>query len=309
MSAPIDQVIEKVLSVYNSWGRATTPEQMRMDWDVLFDMDDANITVEYTEIEGVQTAWIGNPTLPRDRVFIYLHGGGYQVGSICSHADLVSRISEKSGITGLSVGYKRSPEHIFPTQISECEKVYNHLLAQGLKPEHIAFIGDSAGGNLALATLLSLKQKNIPLPAALALMSPWTDLEARGKSYETRAQQDPIHQRGMILHMADLYLAGADPSAPLASPINADVRGFPPTLIQVGDRETVLDDSRDFADKLKVAGVDVDCQVWKDMIHVFQQFPEILPEAKTAISDLSRFLEKHVKSPDLAVSMTREGTG
>ncbi|PHR62244.1 MAG: esterase [Robiginitomaculum sp.] len=296
MRTPTDEVIEQVLSVYKSWGRTTTAKQMRDGWDALFSKNDDYLSADYTEIEGVRVAWIGDVNLPRDRIFIYLHGGGYQVGSIRSHYEMVSRISAKSKIIGLAIAYSRAPEHSFPTPVMECVKVYKSLLRQGVKAKNIAFIGDSAGANLAISTVLMLTDKGLPYPAMLALMSPWTDLEARGKSYETRSKLDPIHQRGMILRMAEIYLAGHDPKDPLASPLNADLNEFPPTLIQVGDRETVLDDARDFAQKLELAGIEVDCQVWDGMIHVFQQFPDILPEADQALAKISDFLISHLTS-------------
>lgn len=269
---------------------------MRADWDALFALPESKTQMDLDAMGGVRVAWIGAKDLPRDRVFLYLHGGGYQVGSIQSHYELISRLSDASGVIGLAVEYRRAPEHIFPAPIDDCEAVYRHLLSIGVRSDEIAFVGDSAGGNLALATVSRLKADGIPLPSAIGLMSPWTDLAARGASYDTRAATDPIHQRKMILRMAANYLGGADPDDPLASPMNADISGFPPVFIQVGDRETVLDDARDFAVKLELAGVDVECQVWDGMIHVFQQFPDQLPEARRAIAQLGKFLGTRISA-------------
>ena len=155
--------------------------------------------------------------------------------------------------------------------------------------------GDSAGGNLALAAMLALRERRLPLPVAGVLMSPWTDLAATGESYVSRAKADPIHQRPMILALAKNYLGGqGDPYDPLASPLYADLAGLPPLLIQVGDRETVLDDSVMFADMARAAGVDVDLQVWDGMIHVFQMFGAELPEAHQAIASIAGFLNRHL---------------
>ncbi len=294
MSKPVDRVIEKVLKTYGGWGRESTPASMRADWDALFGVAEPEMSVDMDRMGGVLVAWIGASDLPRDRLFIYLHGGGYQVGSICSHYDLIRRLSDASGIIGLAVEYRCAPEHTFPAPIYDCESVYHHLLSISVSAESIALVGDSAGGNLALSLATRLKSKSMPLPGAIGLMSPWTDLAARGQSYETRAKSDPIHQRKMILRMAGNYLNGADPDDPLASPMRADVNGFPPVFIQVGDRETVLDDARDFAARLREAGVNVECQIWDEMIHVFQQFPSELPEAKLAIADMGNFLSERL---------------
>ena len=173
---------------------------------------------------------------------------------------------------------------------------YRWLMAQGYKPENIAFVGDSAGGNLVLTSMLSLREKGLPLPAAAAVMSVWTDLTASGDSYTTRATADPIHQRKMILGMAKGYLGDSvDPHNPLVSPLFADLHGLPPLLLQVGDRETVLDDSKSFAARACAAGVEVELEVWDNMIHVFQQFTTELPEALEAIESIGRFLRKHWK--------------
>ena len=166
---------------------------------------------------------------------------------------------------------------------------------QGLKPSNIAFAGDSAGGNLVLAAMLALRESGLPLPVSAVLMSPWTDLVATGASYVTRADADPIHQRPMILALAENYLGEqGDPRDPMVSPLYADLNGLPPLLVQVGDRETVLDDSVMLADKARAAGVDVDLQVWDGMIHVFQMFGEELSEARQAIASIAGFLNRHL---------------
>jgi epsilon-lactone hydrolase len=170
------------------------------------------------------------------------------------------------------------------------------MLGQGLRPDDIALAGDSAGGNLVLTTMLGLRERGLPLPAAGVLMSPWTDLAATGETYISRAEADPIHQRLMIATLAKNYLGeGGDPRDPLVSPLYADLAGLPPLLIQVGDRETVLADSTMFADKARAAGVDVELQVWDGMIHVFQMFGAELPEARQAIASVAEFLQRQLR--------------
>lgn len=298
MLTPIDRVIAKVLAVYGGWRRDTPPETMRQDWDSLFGRQPDNARLETDRLGGVDAVRITAAKADVDRLFVYFHGGGYLVGSPRSHADLVARISETTGATGVCLAYRRAPEHVFPAPIEDALEACRALVSRGVDLSKTAFVGDSAGGNLALATALALRDAGEPMPAALVLLSPWTDLEAKGESYVTRASADPIHQRAMILAMAGRYLAGADAAQPLASPLNADLAGLPPLLVQVGDRETVLDDSRNLVTLARSAGVEANLQVWAEMIHVFQQFPEDLAEAREAVAEIGRFLSPrlgHIK--------------
>ena len=295
MAEPIDKIIERVLTVYTGWGRNTTVAQMRADWDRLFGVEPMKPAPVMERFDGVETAWVGRHDLPRDKLFVYLHGGGYQVGSLRSHFDLIRRLSDASGIVGLYVDYRCAPEHPFPAAIEDSLKVYRALSEADVSPDSIALVGDSAGGNLALATTLKLKAEKLPLPTAIGLMSPWTDLQANGESYVTRAESDPIHNQKMIRRMAGNYLDGADAAQPLASPLHGDLSEMPPVFIQVGDRETVLSDACDVATAIKAAGGEATCQVWDRMIHVFQQFPDELPEALSAIEGMGAFLREHIK--------------
>jgi epsilon-lactone hydrolase len=195
----------------------------------------------------------------------------------------------------LAINYRLAPEHRFPAALDDALAAYDWMIGRELEPANIAFAGDSAGGNLVLAAMLALRERALPLPAVAVLMSPWTDLAATGASYVSRAESDPIHQRSMILALAKNYLGGHDPRDPLVSPLHADLRGLPPLMIQVGDRETVLDDSVMFADKARAAGVEIDLQVWDGMIHVFQMFGAELPEAHQAIASIAGFLNRHLR--------------
>ena len=150
----------------------------------------------------------GSPatSAPQDKAILYFHGGGFRLGSVSSHRELIARISEASGCRVLAINYRLAPEHRFPAPLEDALAAYGWMLDQGLKPENIAFAGDSAGGNLVLAAMLGLRERGLPLPAAGVLMSPWTDLAATGASYVSRADADPIHQRPMILALAKNYL-------------------------------------------------------------------------------------------------------
>lgn len=219
------------------------------------------------------------------------------MGSLDSHRELMACLSATSGASVLGVGYRLAPEHPHPAAQADALAAFGWLRGQGFQPEHIALAGDSAGANLALCTMLALHDRRKPQPAAGFLMSAWTDLTASGASYETRAAADPMHQRPMILAIARGYLGGADAADPRVSPLMADasvLAALPPMLLQVGDRETVLSDSEQFVQKALTAGGRAELQVWPGMIHVFQQFPAELPEAREAIDAAGRFLAAHL---------------
>ena len=294
-TAPIDLVIARIRAVYRSWNRDTTVAQMRSDWDAAFGGSTAAVICEPVSARGVDGEWVSPVNAPEDKAILYFHGGGFRIGSVASHRDLMAQIAFASGCRVLAINYRLAPEHRFPAALDDALAAYGWMLDRGLKPDNVAFAGDSAGGNLALAAMLALRERGLPLPVSAVLMSPWTDLAATGESYVSRAEADPIHQRPMILALAKNYLGGqGDPCDPLVSPLYADLRGLPPLLIQVGDRETVLDDSVMFAGLARAAGVDISLEVWGGMIHVFQMFGVELPEAHRAIASMAGFLNRHL---------------
>ncbi|MCS3447472.1 MULTISPECIES: alpha/beta hydrolase [Bradyrhizobium] len=291
---PVDRAIERLRAIYRGWTRDTTVAQMRSDWDLAFAGCSVPVAREPVSAGGVDGEWLVPTDAPRDKAILYFHGGGFRIGSVASHRDLAARIADASGCRVLSINYRLAPEHRFPAALEDALIAYQYLRDQGLDPANIAFAGDSAGGNLVLCTMLAARDRGLPLPAAGALMSPWTDLTASGASYQSRAEADPIHQRAMILALAKNYLGkDGDGSDPFASPLFADLTGLPPLLVQVGDRETVRDDATELAARAKAAGIDVELQVWDGMIHVFQMFPEI-PQAREAIASLAAFLRNHL---------------
>lgn len=294
MTSPIDQVINRILGTYRSWNRSTTVERMRADWDAMFPAEAVPHRLTPVMAGGVPAAWI-DAEAPEDAgVILYFHGGGFRMGSIASHRDLMARLAAASGCRVLGLDYRLAPEHAFPAPLEDALTAFRWLLSQGHGAQRIVVAGDSAGGGLALSTMLALRTAGEPLPAAGLLLSPWTDLAATGASYETRSAADPIHQRPMILALARGYLGAADTRDPRASPLYGELHGLPPLLIQVGDRETVLDDATMFAGRAGAAGVTVELQVFDGMIHVFQQFAADLPEAREAIDDLGAFARSHL---------------
>ncbi|SCW31739.1 alpha/beta hydrolase fold domain-containing protein [Pseudomonas sp. NFACC05-1] len=293
-SEAVERVIARIQTVYGRWRRHTPIETLRRDWDDLFWADKLTCETQDASANGVPVRWIKTPGAAEQQVLIYLHGGGFKMGSLTSHHDLMVRLSVAAGCRILGVDYRLLPEHGFPEPLLDVLAVYDWLVAQGFEPDQLAIAGDSAGGGLAAAALLALRDKGRPLPAAAVLLSAWTDLSASGESYLTRAESDPIHQRPMIVALAAQYLGkDGDPFNPLASPLHGDLTGLPPLLLQVGDCETGLDDSTLFAAKARAAGVAVELQVWPQMFHVFQQFAAELAEAREAIACIGAFLRKH----------------
>lgn len=249
---------------------------------------------EPVSADGVACEWIAAPNSHDDRTLLYLHGGGYVIGSISTHRGHVARLSQASGARALSVDYRLAPEHPFPAGLEDAQKAYRWLLEQGCDPAHTAIAGDSAGGGLSVATLVSLRDAGVPLPVAGVLLSPWVDLEGIGDSVKTRADADPMVEISGLLKMARLYLHGANPRTPLASPLYADLQGLPPLLIQVGTAEILLDDSTRLAKLAESAGVEVELEAWEDMIHVWQALAPLVPEATEAIQRIGDWLGKRL---------------
>jgi monoterpene epsilon-lactone hydrolase len=246
------------------------------------------------EAGGVPSEWVeATATRPRGTI-LYLHGGGYTIGSAQTHRAHAGRLALATGARALVLDYRLGPEHPFPAAVDDAIAAYRWLVRGGTAPQRIIVAGDSAGGGLTAALLVALRDAGDPLPAGGVCISPWADLECTGASMTSRAASDPMVQRGPLLDMAAQYLAGQDPRTPLASPIYADLRGLPPLLIHVGTAETLLDDATRLADRARTAGVAVDIEVWDDMIHVWHAFAPLLPEADEAIAGIGAWVRKRL---------------
>lgn len=269
-----------------------TVEERRAETDKLIAFlpipDD--IDFEQREIAGVACDFVRAPGASPEACVLYLHGGGYAICSPRTHRRLAYDISAASGATCVVPDYRLAPEHPFPAAVEDAVAVYGQLLKEGIAPSRMAIAGDSAGGGLTVATLLSLRDAGQPLPAAGACLSPWVDMEATGGSMITKASVDPMVRLDGLRKMADWYLAGANPRNPLASPIHADLAGLPPLLIQVGSDETLLDDARRLAERARGQGVEVVYEEWDRMFHVWHIFAHMLSEGREAIARIGDFV-------------------
>jgi acetyl esterase/lipase len=249
-----------------------------------------DVQVAETRLAGRPALELLAPGAERGRALLYLHGGAYVAGSPRTHGELAARISRATGMRAVSLDYRLAPEHPFPAAIEDAVAACRALREQGTAPRRMVIAGDSAGGGLALATLLALRDAGDPLPAAAVLLSPWVDLEGTGESVRALAARDPIANVKLITLGRTLYLNGADPRHPLAAPLHADLAGLPPLLIQVGTREVLLDDSRRLATKARAAGCDVTLEEFPEMIHVWQIFAPILEEGQRAIEKIGEWV-------------------
>ena len=228
-------------------------------------------------------------------VILYLHGGGYSIGSTLSHKPIIERLCRTFGGTVFSLDYRLAPEHKFPTPLIDATKAYKWLLSKGYNSNEIALVGDSAGGGLALATLINLREEAIPCPSCGVLISPWLDLSSSGDSIKTNQSVDPIISEKTLNLFANNYLGGALPTTPLASPLFADLGRLPPLLLQVGELEMLLDDSMRLAERAIDFNLKVELKIWKKMIHVWHIFAPILPEGQEAIEEVAAFIKNIMK--------------
>jgi acetyl esterase/lipase len=241
---------------------------------------------------GVPAEWVTAAGARDDHAILYLHGGGYCIGSITTHRALAADLSRAAAARVLLIDYRLGPEHVFPAAVEDATAAYRYLIGSGIRTTRAAIAGDSAGGGLTVAALLALRDAGDGLPAAGVCLSPWLDLTMSGASMDSKAALDPMVQRDRLQRLADAYLGKADAKHPLASPLFADLHGLPPLLVHVGTAETLLDDSTRFAPRARSADVDVTLDIWDDMIHVWHAFGAVLPESGQAIERIAAFLQR-----------------
>lgn len=252
-----------------------------------------DVHCEPVDAGGVPAEWITTPGALPERVIYYLHGGGYVIGSIKTHREMVSRLSRAASARVLIIDYRLAPENPFPAALEDSMATYRWLLSTGVDPARLVVGGESAGGGLTVATLVALRDAGEPLPRAGICLSPWVDLEGLGESTATSAETDPMVDRDIGMIWAKAYLGNTDPRTPLAAPLYADLAGLPPLLIQVGTAEILFDNATRLADRARAAGVDVTLQPWDDMFHMWHFFAAMLPEGQQAIDRIGEFIRQH----------------
>lgn len=256
----------------------------------------ADYVVSRSDINGCPGEWVYDENAQSDRVILYLHGGGYCFGSPKSYRSLAARISRASGARILLPDYRLAPEHRCPSALQDALTAYNFLLESGHLPCNIIIGGDSAGGGLAVAAAVALRDGKQMLPAALICISPWTDLSCSGKSISAKKGKDPFVTEKFLRWCGDNYTDSMDCRSPSASPLFANLAGLPPMMIQVGEDELLLDDAVELARNARQAGVTVSLEIWERMWHVWHIFAELIPEADQAIMALGRFAAEKFKN-------------
>jgi monoterpene epsilon-lactone hydrolase len=255
-------------------------------------------SVEKANIDGLPVEWVRSRDIPAgdERTILYFHGGGYISGSCSTHRDMAARISAASGVRLLVVDYRLAPEHKYPAAFEDALRAFRWLRESGVEAEKIVLAGDSAGGGLALATLLALRDAGEELPRAAFLLSPWLSPLTDGESYRTRAEADPFISVGFVRACAEALLSGTGKDLDELVLFEQDLYGLPSMLVQVGEDEILLSDSVRLVERARAAGVEARLDVWKQMWHVFQGFAVILPEAERALAEIGSFVGEKLGS-------------
>jgi epsilon-lactone hydrolase len=289
--------IEAVRALLSSKPRPVGWEQRRQRLDEVGSVwpvaDD--IKLEPVDVNGVPGEWSSAPGSDASRVLLFFHGGGYCSGSILSHRRLVTEAGRAAGVRTLALAYRLAPEHPFPAALDDALTAWRFLRKQGVEARHIAVGGDSAGGGLTLALIGRLQEVGEELPACAWLLSPWTDLTMSGSTLATKDSVDPIIHGGYLHELADAYLPlGLDRRDPRVSPLYADLTGLPPTLIQVGSAEALLEDATRFEAAAGAADVAITLEVWPHMIHAWPLWNAHLEPGRQALAKAGAFMQQHL---------------
>ncbi|MEU4195597.1 alpha/beta hydrolase [Kribbella sp. NPDC026611] len=270
-----------------------SPQQQRAEFNERFGSLPLGDDVVLTErtLGGVPALDVKVAGAGGEGIILYLHGGAYIIGNARTGANLAAPLSRLSGVPAVSLDYRLAPEHPFPAGIHDALAAYRELAGSG---QQVVIAGDSAGGGLTLATLLAARAEDLPMPAGVVLFSPWTDTTLSGPSIDARGDYDPLFSRPNMAESAELYLGGADPRNELASPVFADLKGFPPLLVQVGSAEVLLDDSLRLVARAAEQEVDVSLDVVAGAPHVFQYFAGLMTEADEALEHAAMFIRNRL---------------
>ncbi len=252
------------------------------------------VDVQQTRVGNALGEWLRPKGTDNSRAILFFHGGAYTMGSCNTNRAVASRIAIASATPTWLFEYRLAPEYPFPAALEDSLATYRALISGGISAQRIAFVGGSAGGGLAMATAVSLRDQGVPLPAAIVCLSPWFDLDLSGESMTTRAKVDPLMSREFLQWHAVRYMGQHHARTPLISPLYADLHALPSMLIQVGDYETLLSDSVRLTDCARNASVDVRLEVWEGMWHFWHLSAGLVPEGRQAIAQIGTFIREHI---------------
>lgn len=283
----------KLMRKLRSVGVEPTPLQLRTAADGLGALSPMPMgtQLEMTDLGGRPCGMITYRKAKNDDIIFFVHGGGFAFGSVKTHRTAVAHLCKMAACVGFIPEYRLTPEFPYPAALDDCVDAYTELIVR--HPNRRVFIfGDSAGGNLAVETILAIRKKSLPLPHRLVLMSPWLDLSPSSESVLKNRDEDSLFDKNDLIHYSSLYVGNLNPKDAALSPIDANLSEFPPTLIQVAENELLYFDSVRFAQNLRDFGVDVNLQVEDNLFHSWQLFPDLLPEAKRSLEEAARFITK-----------------
>lgn len=289
-------------ALYQSWSDRMTenPALTIADLRSLFDewhqptMEPEGVSYKSETVAGVEAIWVLPNGADASKVILYTHGGGFAVGSAASHRKLAGHLAKHLGVTAVVLDYRRAPEFPFPAQIEDSTAVFRELLSRGFKAQNITTSGDSAGGNLAISTVLKLRDIGVALPGAVIVFSPWLDMEHVGKTLETNDATDALVHKPILQAMSGMFLGeSVSRTSPLANPLKANYKGFPRLYITAGSSETLLDNATDLADIAKKSGVNVTLSVVDGMQHVFPFLAGRAVEADDELRRIARWFKSN----------------
>lgn len=290
MTSILEKIILGLLSSQlGGWHKGSIAEQRaRQEKSARFFRVPTQVQCRPISAAGISAEWITGPE-PEAATILYLHGGAYALGSINTHRELAARLAIASQCSVLIINYRLAPENPYPAALEDALTAYRWLISENHEPSRVFIAGDSAGGGLAVAALLALRDTRESLPAGALCFSPWLDLTQSGDTYRTNEKLDPILNRVILEGYARYYIGTEAADNPYISPLHADLRGLPPILLHCGKNEVLLGDSIRFCEKARQAGVKVTFRAWDDMIHEFQIIP-LLPQAKESLQQAAEFI-------------------
>ncbi len=278
----------------NPYTENKTVDQLRKETEIAGSLIPLPKNIKYKRVVAgnIHAEWITCGEVDENKIFMFMHGGGYYRGSVAATRATVARISAEAKVKCLSIEYRLAPEYPFPAAIDDTYSAYKWLINKGICPKQIIVSGQSAGGGLCLALLLKIKENNISQPLGAVALSPWTDLSQSGKTMIKNKNIDPVISKQYLDRFAKLYFPDLNNMSHLASPIIGDLSGLPNMLIQVGSAETMLDNSTRFYEKAKKANVNVKLEIWENMFHGWHSNAHILKDAENAIKKIGEFCNK-----------------